>query len=60
MIEASIPGFDAYNERVRSPNGFELPNPPRDEAKFNTASGLAEFTLHALPDLVPQHGAHTS
>ena len=56
LIEASIPGFDAYNERVRSPNGFELPNPPRDKAKFNTASGLAEFTLHELPDLVPQHG----
>ena len=56
LIEASIPGFDAYNERVRSPNGFELPNPPRDKAKFNTPSGLAEFTLHELPDLVPQHG----
>ena len=56
LIEASIAGFDAYNERVRSPNGFELPNPPRDKAEFNTASGLAEFTLHDLPDLVPRHG----
>ncbi|MGB0151916.1 MAG: FdhF/YdeP family oxidoreductase [Candidatus Poseidoniaceae archaeon] len=56
LIEASIEGFDAYNERVRSPNGFELPNPPRDKAEFNTASGRAEFTLHDLPNLVPQHG----
>lgn len=56
LIEASIAGFDAYNERVRSPNGFELPNPPRDKVEFNTASGLAEFTLHDLPDLVPRHG----
>ena len=56
LIEASIAGFDAYNERVRSPNGFELPNPPRDNAEFDTASGLAEFTLHDLPDLMPRHG----
>ena len=56
LIEASIAGFDAYNERVRSPGGFELPNPPRDNAEFDTASGLAEFTLHDLPDLMPRHG----
>ncbi|MEC8780927.1 MAG: FdhF/YdeP family oxidoreductase [Candidatus Thermoplasmatota archaeon] len=56
LIEASIAGFDAYNERVRSPKGFELPNPPRDNAEFDTASGLAEFTLHDLPDLMPRHG----
>ena len=56
LIEASIAGFDAYNERVRSPKGFELPNPPRDNAAFDTASGLAEFTLHDLPDLMPRHG----
>ena len=56
LIEASIAGFDAYNERVRSPKGFELPNPPRDDAEFDTASGLAEFTLHDLPDLMPRHG----
>ncbi len=56
LIEASIAGFDAYNERVRFPKGFELPNPPRDNAEFDTASGLAEFTLHDLPDLMPRHG----
>ena len=56
LIEASIAGFDAYNDRVRSLNGFELPNPPRDDLQFNTPSGLAEFTLHGLPDLEPKHG----
>ena len=56
LIEASIVGFDAYNDRVRSLNGFELPNPPRDDLRFNTPSGLAEFTLHELPDLEPSHG----
>jgi anaerobic selenocysteine-containing dehydrogenase len=56
MIEASIPGFDDYNNRVRKPNGFELPNPPRDSGQFNTASGRAGFSLHDLPQLEPQHG----
>lgn len=56
LIETSIPGFDEYNSRVREPNGFELPNPPRDAAQFNTASGRAAFSLHDLPELKPQHG----
>ncbi len=56
LIEASIPGFDGYNERVRAPNGFELPNPPRDDVQFDTPSGRASFTLHDLPVLEPQHG----
>ena len=56
LVEASIAGFDAYNERVRSVNGFELPNPPRDDLHFDTPSGRAEFTLHDLPNLEPQHG----
>ena len=56
LIEASIDGFDRYNERVRNPNGFELPNPPRDERSFATPSGRAAFTVHPLPDLHPSHG----
>jgi molybdopterin-dependent oxidoreductase alpha subunit len=56
LIEASIPGFDDYNARVRTPNGFELPNPPRDAAQFNTPSGRAGFSVHDLPHLEPQHG----
>src|SRR5690606_38271263 len=39
-IEAVIPGFDAYNKRVRIPEGFYLPNGAR-EGRFNTASGKA-------------------
>jgi len=56
LIEASIDGFDCYNERVRKPNGFELPNPPRDERSFATPSGRAAFTVHPLPNLHPSHG----
>jgi len=53
-IEAVIPGFDDYNERVRRPEGFYLPNGAR-EGKFNTASGKAHFTLNPIPvhDLAP-------
>jgi molybdopterin-dependent oxidoreductase alpha subunit len=53
-IERVIPGFEDYNRRVREPGGFYLPNLAR-ERRFKTASGRAEFTVHALPrhDLRP-------
>ena len=47
-IERTIPGFDDYNRRVREPGGFYLPNLARAR-DFKTASGKAEFTVHALP-----------
>ncbi|HYW72042.1 MAG TPA: FdhF/YdeP family oxidoreductase [Pyrinomonadaceae bacterium] len=49
-IEQVVPGFENYNERVRQPGGFYLPNPIR-ERRFNTADGRAHFTVHALPQL---------
>jgi molybdopterin-dependent oxidoreductase alpha subunit len=49
-IEKVIPGFDNYNERVRQPGGFYLPNGAR-EGKFNTASGKANFTINATSDV---------
>jgi molybdopterin-dependent oxidoreductase alpha subunit len=53
-IERVIPGFDDYNGRVREPGGFYLPNAAR-ERQFRTATGKANFTIHALPvhDLAP-------
>jgi molybdopterin-dependent oxidoreductase alpha subunit len=47
-IERVVPGFDDYNVRVRQPGGFHLPSPPRQRI-FNTPSGRAVFTVHALP-----------
>ena len=47
-IEATLPGFESYNERVRKPNGFYLPNGPR-EGTFNTPDGKARFTVHPIP-----------
>lgn len=49
VIEQVVPGFENYNERVRKPGGFYLPNGARD-GKFNTPSGKAHFTINALPD----------
>jgi molybdopterin-dependent oxidoreductase alpha subunit len=43
-IERTIPGFDKYNERVRKPGGFYLPNGPR-EGKFNTPDKKAQFNI---------------
>jgi len=36
LIDKFIPGFENYNERVRKPGGFYLPNGPR-HGKFQTA-----------------------
>jgi molybdopterin-dependent oxidoreductase alpha subunit len=49
-IEKAIAGFDQYNERVRQPDGFYLPNGPR-ESRFTTDSGKAEFTVNPLPNI---------
>ncbi|MEA2206479.1 MAG: hypothetical protein QOE77_3255 [Blastocatellia bacterium] len=54
LIERVIQGFDDYNQRVRHPAGFYLPNEAR-ERKFRTSDGRAQFTVHELPrhELLP-------
>ncbi|MEP6673727.1 MAG: FdhF/YdeP family oxidoreductase [Ferruginibacter sp.] len=47
-IESIIPGFENYNERVRQPGGFYLPNANR-EGNFETASSKANFNI-AFPE----------
>jgi anaerobic selenocysteine-containing dehydrogenase len=49
LIEQVVPGFEQYNERVRKPGGFYLPNEPR-QGSFPTRLGKARFTVHPLPD----------
>lgn len=56
LMEASLDGFTDYNRRVREPNGFSLPNPPRDERTFATHDGKAHFTSHPLPDVTVADG----
>ena len=47
-IEETVPGFDRYNDRIKNPGGFLLPNGAR-EGKFHTDSGKAKFTLNPPP-----------
>jgi molybdopterin-dependent oxidoreductase alpha subunit len=49
-IEKVIPGFTDYNKRVRHPDGFDLPNGPR-QSDFSALGGKAHFTLNPLPDI---------
>ena len=50
-IEQTIPGFDKYNERVRQPSGFYLPNCNR-EGRFDTESQKGYFTISKVPETV--------
>ncbi|WP_422646990.1 FdhF/YdeP family oxidoreductase [Actinoalloteichus caeruleus] len=43
-----VPGCEDYNDKVRRPDGFVLPHPPRDSRSFPTASGRARFTTNQL------------
>jgi len=48
-IEATIPGFENYNHRIRQTDGFLLPNPVR-ERRWNTHSGKAQFSINQAPE----------
>jgi molybdopterin-dependent oxidoreductase alpha subunit len=43
-----VPGFHAFEERVRHPGGFLLPNGARDSLEFATDSGKAQITANPL------------
>ncbi|MCF6391120.1 FdhF/YdeP family oxidoreductase [Mycobacterium sp. MBM] len=43
-----VPGCTDYNIRVRQPDGFQLPHPPRDSREFHTATGKANFSVRPL------------
>jgi len=47
-IARVIPGFEDFNARVARPGGFALPHAPRDERRFPTATGKANFTAAPL------------
>ncbi|MDT0319082.1 FdhF/YdeP family oxidoreductase [Streptomyces millisiae] len=43
-ISRVVPGFEDFEARVARPGGFALPHAPRDERRFPTATGKANFT----------------
>ena len=47
-----LPGFDGFNELIRRPLGFRIPQPARERI-FHTPSGRAEFSHAALPNVIP-------
>lgn len=49
-IEKTIPGFEQYNEKVRRPGGFYLPNSNR-VGKFTTATQKAHFTVSKVEEI---------
>ncbi|TWU22435.1 putative formate dehydrogenase [Novipirellula galeiformis] len=54
-IAAVIDGCENYNEKVRQPGGFYLPNAAR-ERQFNTSTGKANFTINPIPPQTIQPG----
>ena len=50
-ISRVVPGFESFNEDVRRKGGFVLPNGPRDERRFDTATGKAMITINELQAL---------
>ncbi len=55
VIEKVIPGFENYNERIRQPGGFYLPNGAREQS-FNTSTGKAQFTVNAYKPILLKDG----
>ncbi len=47
-IEAVIPGFEGYNEKIRQPGGFQLRNPAAHR-EWNTSTRRANFIANDLP-----------
>lgn len=51
-IEATIPGFGNFNNRIRIDGGFYLPNNARENDFSKTHTGKANFTLNKTSDIV--------
>ncbi|WP_102783722.1 FdhF/YdeP family oxidoreductase [Thalassospira sp. GB04J01] len=58
-IEATIPGFDDYNTRLRTPRGFLLRNSAAHR-EWNTPTGKANFFAGTLPTSTVHQQARTA
>jgi molybdopterin-dependent oxidoreductase alpha subunit len=55
-IAKVIPGFEIFNQRIEELGEFELPNAVRDERKFVTSSGKANFIVNDIQSVhVPEN-----
>ncbi len=48
-VERVVQGFENYNQRVREPGGFYLPNTARERV-WKTPTGKANFTVQQAPN----------
>jgi molybdopterin-dependent oxidoreductase alpha subunit len=55
LISETIPGFQDFNQRIRQPRGFYLPNSART-LDFKALGGLAHFTRIPLPRIELEPG----
>jgi molybdopterin-dependent oxidoreductase alpha subunit len=51
-IEATIPGFENYNQKVRVKGGFYLPNNARENSYTPTSTGKANFSTNLPSDII--------
>lgn len=54
-IERTLPGFERFNERVRQPGGFYMPNAARERV-FQTETGRANFSDAPVSSAKPGAG----
>ncbi|MEU3309276.1 FdhF/YdeP family oxidoreductase [Nocardiopsis sp. NPDC006832] len=45
-VSRVVPGFEDFNAKARRRGGFRLPHAPRDDRRFPTATGAANFTTN--------------
>lgn len=55
-VSRVVPGFEDFNTRIRTKDGFILPHAPRDSRTFPTATGRAMFTVNDLETIVVPEG----
>ncbi|MDP5093395.1 MAG: FdhF/YdeP family oxidoreductase [Polaribacter sp.] len=51
-IEATIPGFEDYNKRIRQEGGFYLPNNARENNFSSTKTGKANFSINKTSEIL--------
>ncbi len=50
-ISHVIPGFENFNEKLKNPSGFYLPNLVRDSKSFATSNKKAQFSIHQIKEV---------
>jgi len=53
VMSRVLPGFEGFNELIKQPGGFRIPQPAR-EGVFVTPSGRAEFSAAPLSNAIPE------